>query len=188
MSVECEFNDRFTVFPDTGIIELNCFKCDGPGGPGTRGTNTWPVGYHPSLDVLVEQARSHNLKHTAATAAIEFSPGDRVWPKPDSVMRLQRGPQVVIATASDTRFGEWLWLMDSESGPSSHNARWWTTEAPSEKELAEVERERRETAERQRQVTAGEFGPPILPVPAGDDGKTTPLRSTGTGKLDCDRP
>lgn len=63
MSMECEFNDRFTVFPDTGIIELNCFKCHGPGGPGTRGTDTWPVGYQPSLDVLVEQARIHNRKH-----------------------------------------------------------------------------------------------------------------------------
>jgi hypothetical protein len=57
-----EFDGRFTAFPDTGIIELNCYKCDGPGGPGTRGTDTWPVGYHPSLDLLIEQARSHNTE------------------------------------------------------------------------------------------------------------------------------
>lgn len=112
-----------------------------------------------------------------------FNVGDRVWPKPDSTACLQRAPQVVLAVISDARFGEWLWLMDPESGPSSHSARWWTTEAPSEEKLVEAERKHRKLAERQRQFTAGEFGPPILPVPAGDDGKTTPLRSTGTGNL-----
>lgn len=52
-----EFSDRFTVFPDSGVIELNCFRCD-------SGSDTWTVNYHPSLDALVEQARAHDqAKH-----------------------------------------------------------------------------------------------------------------------------
>lgn len=50
-----EFGDRFTAIPDSGIVELNCSTCPGPE------TDTWKVGYHPSLDVLIEQARAHNL-------------------------------------------------------------------------------------------------------------------------------
>jgi hypothetical protein len=38
------FGDRFTVFPDTGITELHCYRCE----PGS-GKEKWPVGYHPSL-------------------------------------------------------------------------------------------------------------------------------------------
>ena len=52
-----EFRDRFTVIPDTGVTALNCFRCPGPP-PG----DTWEVGYHPSLDVLVEQARAHDAE------------------------------------------------------------------------------------------------------------------------------
>lgn len=49
-----EFDDRFTVFPDSGITELHCCTCN----------TAWAVGYHPSLDVLAEQARAHNAaKH-----------------------------------------------------------------------------------------------------------------------------
>lgn len=44
------FSDRFTVFPDTGTTELHCYVCN----------RSWPIGYHPSLDVLIEQAREHN--------------------------------------------------------------------------------------------------------------------------------
>ena len=51
-----EFGDRFTVIPDSGITALNCFRC-----PGGNGADTWEIGYHPSLDVLIEQARAHNL-------------------------------------------------------------------------------------------------------------------------------
>ena len=53
-----EFGDRFTVKPDTGIVQLNCFRC--PGFP--LGNDDWDVGYHPSLDVLVEQARAHDAE------------------------------------------------------------------------------------------------------------------------------
>jgi hypothetical protein len=49
------FSDRFTVFPDSGEIELHCYKCQ----VGSREAR-WKVGYHPSLDVLIEQARAHN--------------------------------------------------------------------------------------------------------------------------------
>jgi hypothetical protein len=45
-----EFNDRFTIFPDTGVTQLHCYRCD----------SAWAVGYHPSLDVLIDQARAHN--------------------------------------------------------------------------------------------------------------------------------
>ena len=48
-----EFGDRFTVIPDSGEVELHCTSHS----PMAR---TWKVGYHPSLDVLVEQARAHN--------------------------------------------------------------------------------------------------------------------------------
>lgn len=59
-----EFSDRFTVFPDSGIVELNCFRCPGGRRPDGTREDTWPVGYHPSLDVLIEQARAHDLaKH-----------------------------------------------------------------------------------------------------------------------------
>lgn len=54
-----EFGDRFTVIPDSGVIELHC----GSHSPEAR---TWKVGYHPSLDVLVEQARAHNAAEHAA--------------------------------------------------------------------------------------------------------------------------
>lgn len=57
-----EFGDRFTVKPDTGIVRLNCFRCDGF----PLGADDWDVGYHPSLDVLIEQARAHDAaKHAA---------------------------------------------------------------------------------------------------------------------------
>ena len=36
-----EFGDRFTVKPDTGIIELHC-------GSHAPFAEQWPVGYHPS--------------------------------------------------------------------------------------------------------------------------------------------
>ena len=45
------FRDRFTVFPDSGVTELHCYKC----------AAKWAIGYHPSLDVLVEQAHAHNM-------------------------------------------------------------------------------------------------------------------------------
>jgi hypothetical protein len=48
------FGDRFTVIPDTGSVELSCaahVPC----------ARKWQVGYHPSLDVLIEQARAHDL-------------------------------------------------------------------------------------------------------------------------------
>jgi predicted transposase YbfD/YdcC len=55
--MDATFNDRFTVFPDSGITELHCNKCVAD----TRLVTRWKVGYHPSLDVLIEQARAHNL-------------------------------------------------------------------------------------------------------------------------------
>lgn len=72
-----EFRDRFTVFPDTGIVELNCFRCDGT----PRGNDTWEVGYHPSLDVLIEQARVHDatrhgvVREPAGRPATASGPG-----------------------------------------------------------------------------------------------------------------
>lgn len=51
-----EFNNRFTVVADSGDVELHC-SSHSPG-------ESWVVGYHPSLDVVVEQAREHNVaKH-----------------------------------------------------------------------------------------------------------------------------
>lgn len=49
------FGDRFTIFPDSGVTELHCYTC------GTK----WAIGYHPSLDVLIEQAREHNKREHA---------------------------------------------------------------------------------------------------------------------------
>jgi hypothetical protein len=49
-----EFRDRFTALPDSGEVELRCSRCPGPDG-------IWRAGYHPSLDVLNEQARAHDL-------------------------------------------------------------------------------------------------------------------------------
>jgi hypothetical protein len=46
-----EFRDYFTVFPDTGITELYCNRCQ----------RAWQTGHHPSLDVLIEQAQAHDL-------------------------------------------------------------------------------------------------------------------------------
>ena len=66
MTDEREFDDRFTVFPDIGVIELSCFSCDGHGGPNTHGSGTWAIGHHPSLDVLVDQARIHNADYHVA--------------------------------------------------------------------------------------------------------------------------
>jgi len=54
-----EFKDRFTIIPDTGVVELDCYRCP-------PDEDRWRVGYHPSLDVLIEQARAHDLaKHSA---------------------------------------------------------------------------------------------------------------------------
>jgi hypothetical protein len=52
-----EFRDHFTIFPDSGITELHCFSCD----------MKWAVGWHPSLDVLIEQARQHNRERHGGT-------------------------------------------------------------------------------------------------------------------------
>lgn len=52
------FSDRFTVFPDSGVIELHCSRC---AAAARKAVTRWKVGYHPSLDVLIEQARAHNL-------------------------------------------------------------------------------------------------------------------------------
>jgi hypothetical protein len=49
-----EFGHNFTIFPDSGVTELHCYRCEPP-------KDRWQVGYHPSLDVLVEQARAHDL-------------------------------------------------------------------------------------------------------------------------------
>jgi hypothetical protein len=51
-----DFSDRFTAFPDSGIIEMHCNKCVAE----SRDVTRWQVGYHPSLDVLIEQAHAHN--------------------------------------------------------------------------------------------------------------------------------
>lgn len=53
-TAERRFSDRFTVIPDSGIVELDCFRCPGADA-------RWQVGYHPSLDVLIEQAQAHDL-------------------------------------------------------------------------------------------------------------------------------
>lgn len=55
------FGDRFTAIPDSGAIELHCSSHV----PEAR---QWPVGYHPSLDVLIEHARAHNAMEHAAEA------------------------------------------------------------------------------------------------------------------------
>jgi hypothetical protein len=60
MALLAGFGDQFTVFPDTGITELHCYRCES-GSEKKR----WRVGYHPSLDVLIEQARAHNLAEHA---------------------------------------------------------------------------------------------------------------------------
>jgi hypothetical protein len=54
------FQHRYTVIPDSGSIELHCSSH-------TPDAVTWPVGYHPSLDVLIEQARKHDLEAHAET-------------------------------------------------------------------------------------------------------------------------
>ena|ERR1035441_3987118 len=54
------FRDRFTVIPDGGITELHCSACQAV----DREDWQWGVGYHPSLDILIEQAVAHNrAKH-----------------------------------------------------------------------------------------------------------------------------
>jgi hypothetical protein len=50
-----EFKDRFTVIPDTRTTQLLCNPCN---------VVIWRS-YHPSLDVLIEQARAHNLAEHA---------------------------------------------------------------------------------------------------------------------------
>lgn len=44
-----QFGDRYTVFPETGIVQIHCYTCG----------KAWDVDYHPSLDVLIEQAGKH---------------------------------------------------------------------------------------------------------------------------------
>jgi hypothetical protein len=50
-----EFADRFTVFPDGATTGLHCRQCAAEGREPYRG-----IGYHPSLDVVLERALEHN--------------------------------------------------------------------------------------------------------------------------------
>lgn len=59
-----EFADRFTVCPDGEVVSVSCFRC--PGFP--EGMDTWLIGYHPSLDYLIEWAREHDAKYHGSTA------------------------------------------------------------------------------------------------------------------------
>jgi hypothetical protein len=47
------FGHRYTAIPDSGVVELRCVTHVSP--------VTWKVGYHPSLDVLIDQARAHDV-------------------------------------------------------------------------------------------------------------------------------
>jgi len=53
MTVAPMFGHRYTVIPDSGVVELHCGTHIAP--------VRWEVGYHPSLDVLIEQARAHDV-------------------------------------------------------------------------------------------------------------------------------
>lgn len=44
-----KFNHSFTIFPDGESTSLHCFHCD----------TVEPIGYHPSLDILIERAQKH---------------------------------------------------------------------------------------------------------------------------------
>lgn len=48
------FNDQFTIIPDTGETQLHCSKCPGD--------QAFTVGYHPSLDRVNEAAITHNQR------------------------------------------------------------------------------------------------------------------------------
>ena len=56
------FGHRYTVIPDSGVTALHCGTHNPPA--------VWEVGYHPSLDVLIEQARAHDVaEHDNDSAA-----------------------------------------------------------------------------------------------------------------------
>jgi hypothetical protein len=67
------FGHRYTVIPDSGDVELHCGTCPD--------SARWRVGYHPSLDVLIGQARAHDIaEHDndaghAAAGALEAETG-----------------------------------------------------------------------------------------------------------------
>jgi hypothetical protein len=61
------FGHRFTVIPDSGVVELHCGTHNPPA--------VWGVGYHPSLDVLIDQARAHDVaEHDNDSAAQPAEP------------------------------------------------------------------------------------------------------------------
>ena len=56
------FGHRYTVIPDSGVVELHCGTCPD--------SARWEVGYHPSLDALIDQARAHDTaEHNNDSAA-----------------------------------------------------------------------------------------------------------------------
>lgn len=54
-----EFSGQFTVIPDRGTTALHCHKC-----AAANLRAYFEIGYHPSLDVVINRAREHNqAKH-----------------------------------------------------------------------------------------------------------------------------
>jgi hypothetical protein len=66
MTDTAEFRHNFTVFPDSGSVELHCYSCD----------TKLAIGYHPSLDRLIEQARVHDrCEHLPSSDAVTVGHG-----------------------------------------------------------------------------------------------------------------
>lgn len=107
-----------------------------------------------------------------------FSPGDKVWPKAESPMILQKAPQTVIATWRDPVFGDWLWLDGGGGGNfSSWTAVHWTTEEPDAAELAECKQLARKRIEENKQRAA--TWPQWLDRPAATPAPCQPSREGG---------
>jgi hypothetical protein len=62
------FGHRYTVIPDSGVVELHCGTHNPPA--------VWEVGYHPSLDVLIERAQAHDVAEHDNDSAAEPA----AWP------------------------------------------------------------------------------------------------------------
>jgi hypothetical protein len=84
------FGHRYTAIPDSGVVELHCGTHNPP--------VTWEVGYHPSLDVLIDQARAHDVaEHDNDSAAEDHE-------RAAEVMRL-RGTLEEIVRLTDATVG-----------------------------------------------------------------------------------
>lgn len=49
------FGNRYTIFPDGEITSLHCYTCN----------EAEEIGYHPSLDLLIQRAAVHEMTNHA---------------------------------------------------------------------------------------------------------------------------